>query len=134
MQAHEEKLVRSEPGVPKDICVGLKIPLTVSEIAFLIEEIYRSRSAVSGLSTRLHLVRWRKPKTSIMKMIGEGADQQKWTTLQMSDLVCLTKEEVKIHEKEVLKGDKSPEDIYDADKVKKVEARIEEIKEYAKYR
>lgn len=127
-------MVRSEPGAPKDICVGLKIPLTVSEIAFLIEEIYRSRSVISGLSTRLHLVRWRKPKASIMKTIGEGADRQKWTTLQMSDLVCLTKEEVKIHEKEVLKGDKNPEDIYDADKVKKVEARIEEIKEYEKYR
>lgn len=72
--------------------------------------------------------------TSIVKTIGEGAGQQKSTTLQMSDLVCLTKEEIKIHEKEILKGDKTPEDVYDADIVKKVEARIAEIKEYEKYR
>lgn len=134
MQAHEEKLVRSEPGAPKDVCAGLKIPLTVSEVAFLVEEVYRSRSAVSGLATRLHLVRWRKPRAGVMKTLGEGADQQKWTTLQMSDLVCLTKEEVKMHDKEVLQGGKSPEDVYDADTVRKVEARIEEIKEYEKYR
>lgn len=134
MQAHEERLVRSEPGVPKDICVGLRIPLTVNDVAFLVEEIYRSKSVLSGLSTRLYLVRWRKPPTSIVKTIGEGADQQKSTTLRMSDLVCLTKEEIKIHEKEILKGDKTPEDLYDADTVKKVEARIAEIKEYEKYR
>lgn len=134
VQAYEERLVRSEPGAPKDIAVGLRIPLTVSEVAFLIEEMYRGRSAVSGLPTRLFLVRWRKPQESIMKTIGEGADQQKWSTLQMSDLVCLTKEEIKIHEKEILKGDKTPEDVYDADTVKKVEARIAEIKQYEKYR
>lgn len=134
MQAHEERLLRSEPGAPKDIAVGLRVPLTVSEVAFLIEEMYRGKSAVSGLPTRLFLIRWRKPQKTILKTIGEGADQQKWTTLRMSDLVCLTKEEIKIHEKEVLKGDKTPEDLYDADTVKRVEARIAEIKEYEKYR
>lgn len=106
----------------------------MSEVAFLIEEMYRSKSVVSGLGSRLYLIRWRKPQQSILKTIGEGADQQKWTTLQLSDLVCLTREEVKVHEREVLQGNKTPEELYDADTLKRVEARIAEIKEYEKYR
>lgn len=134
VQAHEERIIRAEPGASKDVAVGLKIPLTISDVAFLVEEIYRGRSAISGLPSRLFLARWRKPQQSILKTIGEGADQQKWTTLELSNLVCLTKEEVKIHEKEILKGSKTPEELYDADTVKRVEARIAEIKEYEKYR
>lgn len=95
---------------------------------------YRGRSIISGLPTRLFLVRWRRPKESIVRKMGEGADEQKWTTLRLCDLVCMTKEEHKIHEKQVLKGDKTPEDLYDAETVKRVEARIAEIKEYEKYR
>lgn len=134
VQANEERLVRSEADAPKDVAVGLRIPLTVGEVAFLVEEMYRGRSVISGLPTRLFLARWRRPKESILRVVGEGADQQKSTTLRLSELVCLTKEEHKIHEKQVLRGDKAPEDLYDAETVKRVEARIAEIKEYEKYR
>lgn len=126
--------MRSEPGAPSDIAVGLRIPLSIGDVAFLVEEMYRGRSVVSGLPTRLFLIRWRKPQQSILKTIGDGADQQKWTSLRLSDLVCLTKEEVKVHEKQVLKGDKTPEEFYDDETVKRVEARMAEIKEYEKYR
>lgn len=134
VQANEERLVRSEPGAPTDVAVGLRIPLTVGEVSFLVEEMYRGRSAISGLPTRLFLIRWRRPKESILVTIGEGADQQKSTSLRMSDLVCMTKEEHKLHEKQVLKGDKTPEDLYDAKTIKRVEARLAEIKEYEEYR
>ncbi|KAF3768552.1 hypothetical protein M406DRAFT_344685 [Cryphonectria parasitica EP155] len=134
IQANEERLVRSEPGAPSDVAVGLRIPLTVGEVAFLVEEMYRGRSAISGLPTRLHLIRWRRPQDSILKTIGEGAELQKSTTLSMSELVCMTKEEHKIHEKQVLKGDKAPEDLYDAETIKRVEARMAEIREYEQHR
>lgn len=134
VQSNEERLVRAEPGAPKDIAVGFRIPLTVSEVAFLVEEMYRGRSAISGLPTRLFLVRWRKPDGSILKTLGEGAELQKWSTLKMSDLVCVTKEELKEHEKLVLKGEKTPEELYDAETVQRVEARIAEIKEWEKHR
>ncbi|PSS03197.1 hypothetical protein BD289DRAFT_381323 [Coniella lustricola] len=134
VQANEERLIRAEPGAPKDVAVGLRIPLTVGEVAFLVEEMYRGRSAISNLPTRLHLIRWRKPQESILKTIGEGTEQQKSTTLKMSDLVCMTKEEHKIHEKQVLKGSKTPEDLYDAETVTRVEDRIEEIKQYEQSR
>lgn len=127
-------MVRAEPGAPKDIAVGFRIPLTVSGVAFLVEEMYRGRSAISGLPTRLFLVRWRKPEGSVLKTLGEGADLQKWSTLKMSDLVCVTKEELKEHEKLVLKGEKTPDELYDAETVQRVEARIAEIKEWEKHR
>lgn len=126
--------MRSEPGAPADIALGLRIPLTHSEIAFLIEEMYRGRSAISGLPTSLFLIRWRKPQGSILKTLGEGEDQQRWTALKMSDLVCMTKKEFKTHEEQVLKGGNSPEDLYDAETVKRVEAKIAEVAQYEMYR
>lgn len=134
VQANEERLVRCEPGAPKDIAVGLRIPLTVGDVAFLVEDMYRGRSVISGLPTRLFLVRWSKPQGSILKTLGEGADLQKWSTLKLSDLVCVTKEELKEHEKLVLKGDKSPQDVYGTETAQRVEARIAEIKEWEKHR
>lgn len=134
IQNNEERLVRSEPGAPKDVAVGLRIPLTVGEVAFLVEEIYRGRSAISGLSTRLFLARWRRPQGSILKTLGEGADLQKWSDVRMSDLVCLTKEELKEHERLVLKGEKTPEEAYGAEAVARVESRIAEIKEWERHR
>lgn len=134
IQANEQRLVRSEPGAPADIALGLRIPLTHSEVAFLVEEMYRGRSAISGLPTSLFLIRWRKPQASILKTLGEGEDQQRWTALKMSDLVCMTKKEFKIHEEQVLKGGKSPEDLYDAETVKRVEAKIAEVVEYERFR
>lgn len=133
VQANEQRLVRSEPGAPSDIALGLRIPLTHSEVAFLVEEMYRGRSVISGLPTSLFLIRWRKPQGSILKTLGDGEDQQKWTTLKMSDLVCMTKKEFKTHEEQVLKGAKSPEDLYDAETIKRVEAKIAEVVEYEKY-
>lgn len=134
LQATEERIVRTAPGAPKGIEIGLRIPLTVGEVAFVAEEIYRGRSAISGLSTRLHLARWRRPQESTLKTLGEGADVQKWSAVRMSDLVCLTKEELKEHDKLVLKGDKTPEELYDAETVARVESRIAEIKEWEKHR
>lgn len=98
------------------------------------EEMYRGRSAISGLPTSLFLIRWRKPRGSILKTLGDGEDQQKWTSLKMSDLVCMTKKEFKTHEEQVLKGGKSPEDLYDAETIKRVEAQIAEVVKYEKYR
>ncbi|ROV91615.1 hypothetical protein VSDG_07896 [Cytospora chrysosperma] len=134
VQANEERLVRAEPGAPSDVALGLRIPVSVADVAFLIEEIYRGRSALSSLPTSLFLVRWRKPQGSILQSTGEGEDQQKWTTLRMSDLVCMTKKEAKLHEQQVLREGKSPEDLYDAETVKRVEDRIAETVEYEKYR
>lgn len=134
MLSVETRLARLEPNSPADVAVGLKLPLTLGDVSFLVEEIYRGRSAVSGLSTRLVLVRWWKPKGSILRTVGEGPEQQKTTNLRFRDLVCMTKEEAKEHEKAVLSGAKSPEEFYDAETIEKVASRMQESIEYEKHR
>ncbi|KAI8632747.1 ubiquitin-protein ligase molybdopterin-converting factor [Xylariaceae sp. FL1651] len=134
VQGGEEKVLRYMTGGDPSISVGLKTPITTGDIAFLAEEIYKGRSAITGLTTRLILTRWRKPTSSILIRIGEGADEQKSSNLTLEDLVLMTKEEGTRHDKLILRGDKQPEDVYDAAIVEKVEAALKEIAMYEKYR
>ncbi len=127
-------MLRYQTGGDPSISVGLKTPITTGDVAFLAEEIYKGRSAVTGLTTRLVLTRWRKPTNSILIKIGEGSDEQKSSNLKLTDLVLMTKEEGTRHDKLILRGDRHPEDVYDATVVAKVEAALKEIALYEKYR
>lgn len=124
VQGMEERVARHMNFDP----IGLRIPITQDDVGYLVEEVYRGRSVVSGLASRLALTRWRKPEAGFIDTKTPG---QKSSTLQLGDLVCMTKDEAQQHEKLILKGDKTPEDIYDAKVVKLVEDRL---KEEAKYR
>ncbi|KAH6625690.1 hypothetical protein C7974DRAFT_205620 [Boeremia exigua] len=128
LQGAEERLARHVAGATVQ---GLKIPVTQDDVGYLVEEVYGARSVLSGLSTRLFLTRWKKPSAD---MLDESTPGQKSSRLQMRDLVCMTKEEITKHEKEVLKGDKSVEEVYGADVVAKVEARLEEEERYERFR
>lgn len=131
-QGSEEKLARlSQPGI-----VGLKIPLTTTDVAILTDDFYRARSAVSGVSTRIVLVRWRKPEGSTVVTTGDAStgDLQKTSALRLSDLVCMTKEEATRHEREILKVGKKLEELYDAETISRVEAKRAEIEKYEPYR
>jgi tRNA threonylcarbamoyladenosine dehydratase len=134
VQGGEEKMLRYQTGGDPSISVGLKTPITTGDIAFLAEEIFKGRSAITGLTTRLILTRWRKPTSSIMIRIGEGASEQKSSNLRLTDLVLMTKEEGTRHDKLILRGDQQPEDVYDAATVAKVEAALKETAVYEKYR
>lgn len=127
-------MLRYQTGGDPSISVGLKTPITTGDIAFLAEEIYKARSAITGLTTRLVLTRWRKPTSPILITIGEGADEQKSSNLKLTDLVLMTKEEGVRHDRLILRGDEEPEDIYDAATIAKVEAALKEIALYEKYR
>jgi tRNA A37 threonylcarbamoyladenosine dehydratase len=127
LMGQEERLVRLSG---KDT-VGLKIPINLEDAGYIIDEIYRGKSAISGLSTRLVLTRWRKPEGSIL---NESVPGQKTTKLKITDLVCMTKEESTKHENLVLRGDKTPEEIYDQKIIEVVKKRIEEETFYDRYR
>ncbi len=129
LQSFEEKLVRAT--VVGEEAQGLKIPVSVEDVGYLVEEVYRGKSVVSGVPTRLALVRWRKPKGRVVDLKVEG---QKNSLLGLGELVCMTKEEARRHDKEVVRGHKKPEDLYDEKVVKLVEARMQEERAYAKYR
>jgi hypothetical protein len=134
VQASEEKIVRMIEGGRADVCIGLKVPITPGDIAFLVEEAFRGRSAVTGIPTKLMLIRWKKPQETTLVRIGEGNADQKSSNLRLRDLVCMTKEEAVRHQKEVLHGDKSLEDLYSREVIELVEARQREVEAYEKYR
>ncbi|KYK58944.1 ThiF domain protein [Drechmeria coniospora] len=130
VQGSEEKLARMfEPGV-----IGVKTPLTMGDVAFLAEELYHARSIISGISTKLVLIRWRKPEVTNLNIIGEGKDVQKCSTIRLRDLVCMTKEEATRHEKDILKLGMPLESLYDAETISNVEARLAEAAKYEKLR
>ncbi|KAI4864350.1 ubiquitin-protein ligase molybdopterin-converting factor [Hypoxylon rubiginosum] len=134
VQGGEERILRHMTSGDASITMGLRVPMTPGDTAFLAEEIFKGRSAITGLTTRLTLVRWRKPASSILVRIGEGSNEQKSSNVKLHDLVCMTKEEGIRHDKEVLRGDKKPEDIYDSTTIEKVEALLKDTAKYEKYR
>lgn len=128
LQALEERLVKREG----DDDHGLKLPITKDDIGYLVEEVYRGRSVISKIPTRLTLVRWETPKGGFKVEVGAGG--QKTVRLSLDELVCMTKEEAAAHEREILKGGKSPEVMYNEDVVQLVERRREEERYYQQYR
>ncbi|KAI1634761.1 hypothetical protein F4809DRAFT_665177 [Biscogniauxia mediterranea] len=134
VQGGEEKILRHMTGGDPSITLGLKVPLTPGDMAFLVEEIFKARSAITGLTTRLTLTRWRRPASSTLIRIGEGSDEQKSSNVRLADLVCMTKEEATRHDKEVLRGEKTPEEVYDEATVEKVEALLRDTAKYERYR
>lgn len=122
-QGLEERVARHQGLDP----VGLRIPITADDVGYLIEEVYRGRSVVSGLAARLALTRWRKPEGS---WIDTNTPGQKSDKLEFDDLVCMTKDEMVEHEKLVLKGGKAPEAHYGQEVVALVEQRRAEEREY----
>ncbi|MCJ1437033.1 hypothetical protein MMC27_006418 [Xylographa pallens] len=128
LQAAEVKLARAEG---EDV-QGFRIPVSKDDVAYLIEEIFRGKSVLSGLPTRLALIRWRPSKDGYQPDIRwEG---QKVSRLQLSDLVCMTKEEAAVHEKKVLADGAKPEDIYEAEVVALAERRLDEEQAMDRYR
>ena len=113
---------------------GLQVPVSKEDIAYLIDEVWRGKSVISGLSTRLAMVRWKRPQS------GFGADKEwektgrKVVRMELRDLVLMTKDEALQHEKEVLKGGKAVEEVYDKKVLQKVNARMREEEGFSRYR
>ncbi|EER27857.1 ThiF family protein [Coccidioides posadasii C735 delta SOWgp] len=130
LQGMEERLAKHDNKDP----VGLRIPITKDDVGYLLEEVWRGKSVVSGLTTRLALVRWERPGE------GFGADPkwdqhgQKGVKMRLRDLVCMTKDEAQRHEREVLKGGKKPAELYDESVLIKVQQRMREEEEFERYR
>ncbi|RDA89191.1 hypothetical protein CP532_0541 [Ophiocordyceps camponoti-leonardi (nom. inval.)] len=130
VQGFEERLARLfDPET-----TGLRTPLTVGDVAFLSEELYQARSIVSRIPSKLVLIRWRRPETTNMSVIGEGSNIQRFSTLRLRDLVCMTKEEAARHEKEVMRARKPLEELYDEETIARVEGRLSEAAAYERDR
>ncbi|KAK4692251.1 tRNA threonylcarbamoyladenosine dehydratase, partial [Lecanoromycetidae sp. Uapishka_2] len=128
LQGTEERLVR-QAGAD---ALGLKIPVSKDDVGYLVEEVYRGKSVISKVPTRLALVRWKAPEDGFR--IEEISKDQKRVKLELTDLVLMTKEEAAMHEKEVLKGGKAPESMYSKEVLDLVERRRDEERHYQQYR
>ena len=128
LQGLGEKLVRSTGADT----IGVKIPVTKDDVGYLVEEVFRGKSVISGLPTRLALVPWNKPEGGWR--IDTTYEGQKLLKLGLGDLVCMTKEEAVVHEREVLRGSKRAEDVYEGDIIGVVERRTMEERGYSGYR
>ncbi|KAL8716413.1 MAG: hypothetical protein Q9220_000320 [cf. Caloplaca sp. 1 TL-2023] len=128
LQGLEERLAKAAGQDP----LGLKVPLTRNDVGYIIEEVFRGKSVISGLTTRLALTRWAAPQSGIE--IDQRWDGQKSSKIQLQDLICMTKEEAAVHEKEVLRVGMPPEVFYDVDVVQLVNQRRQEEQQYRVYR
>jgi hypothetical protein len=131
LQGLEERLVRSTDGQD---AVGLRIPVSREDVAYLVEEVFRGKSVISGLGTRLALVRWRRPAGGFKVDQSYQREGQKMIKLSLTELVLMTKEEAQRHEKQILRGDAAPEDIYESGVLAQVKKRFEEEQAYERYR
>ncbi|KAJ5463040.1 Molybdenum cofactor biosynthesisMoeB [Penicillium sp. IBT 31633x] len=100
--------------------MGLRIPLSKDDIAFLVEEVYRGKSVVSGLSNRLALVPWQTPAHGWAMDLSLEKEGQKTVPMDLNEMVCMTKEEAIRHEEEVFKGGKKVEEVYDETVIQRV--------------
>ena len=128
LQGLEERMVRHHG----QDSLGLKVPITKDDVGYIVEEAYRGKSVVSGLPTRLALIRWKRPEKGFK--VSEDWEGQKSVGLKLNELVCMTKEEAAVHEKEVLKGGRGPEEVYEKEIVELVKKRREEEEYYQRYR
>lgn len=126
-----ERMIRQVTGQDT---VGLRIPLSKDDIAFVVEEVYRGKSPISGVSSRLALIPWETPAHGWNMDLSLEKEGQKTVPMNINELVCMTKEEALRHEKEVLKGGKKVEEVYDEIVLQRVNLRRREAEEYDQYR
>ncbi|PIA18986.1 hypothetical protein COEREDRAFT_79504 [Coemansia reversa NRRL 1564] len=86
---------------------GPQLHMSTDDCGYMLEEIWRGKSAISGATDRLALTRWRRSQP-----------------MSTSNCVCMTKAEADKHDK----LDCAPEEYYSPDTVKFIERRLEEEK------
>lgn len=101
--------------------VGIKDQKTpfvaLSDVQYVLEEVWRGKSPISGLSTRLSLCRW-----DMSKELG------------MDNVVVMTREETREHERRCLLGDEDPLEVYGPEVIERVARRFAEEKYYSQFR
>ena len=127
LQASEERIARADGH---DV-LGLRLPVSKEDVAFLVDEVFFGKSVVSGLATRLVLVRWKPALHYRPNVLVEG---QKVAELDMHNLVCMTKEEALAQEKNVLVSRNQPEAIYDPVVIEHAGRRFQQLEYYERYR
>ncbi|KAL4788690.1 hypothetical protein BJX76DRAFT_3296 [Aspergillus varians] len=126
-----ERLTRAEIGTQP---IGLRLPMSRDDVIYLVDEIWRGKSAVTGLPSRLQLVLWNRPSQGFKPDPEWEKQGQIFVPFKLEDLVLMTKEEATRHEKEVLVGGKKVEEIYSEEVLQEVNKRRKEMEYYEQFR
>ncbi|KAG7194522.1 uncharacterized protein KQ657_004737 [Scheffersomyces spartinae] len=94
-----------------------RVPIALREVPYIIDEVFRGKSPISGFSTRLTLSRWNPDKP-----------------LSFQNIVVMTKDEQKTHEERVLKGGERLEDVYSAEVIERVKGRFKDEEYFSQFR
>lgn len=94
-----------------------RTPVSVKDVPYIVEEVFRGKSVVSNYSTRLTLSRW-------------DPHQE----LSFQNIVLMTKDEQKKHEERVLNGGEDLKDVYSEEVLKRVAMRFAQEKYYSTFR
>ncbi|KAH3686404.1 hypothetical protein WICPIJ_002583 [Wickerhamomyces pijperi] len=94
-----------------------RVPIALKDVPYLVEEVFRGKSPISNYSTRLTLSKWDPSKP-----------------VSLTNVVIMTKEEMKIHEDRVLLGGESLEVVYPKEVLDLVQKRFDEELYYEKFR
>src|SRR5690606_32510297 len=105
---------------------GYHIKLSEEDIAYLMEEVWNSKSVISDQSTRIYLTRWKGLEWGIKRPNEEDV-------LGSDNVVLMTKEEVKKHEQEVLMKGVNPETYYSKEVLEKVKRGFEKERYWRRY-
>lgn len=96
-----------------------RVPIDINDVGYLIEEVYRGRSPISGETTKLCISMWNKPSEE---------------RVDFSNLVVMTKDEQRIHEKRVLIGSEPLTAVYSEAELTLIQKRREEEHWYEQFR
>ncbi|KAG5416970.1 hypothetical protein I9W82_004601 [Candida metapsilosis] len=94
-----------------------RVKISMTDVNYVLEEVFRGKSPISNYSTRLALSKW---------------DPSKEISLQ--NVVVMTKDEQRKHEKRVLIGGEKLEDVYSKEVIDLVKSRHEDEAYYSKFR
>ncbi|ODV88153.1 hypothetical protein CANARDRAFT_5451 [[Candida] arabinofermentans NRRL YB-2248] len=94
-----------------------KVEIAISDVQYILEEVFRGKSPISGFSTRVTLSKWDPTKP-----------------LSLQNVVVMTKEEQKIHEERILKKGEPFSNVYSDEVLKLIEQRFAEERYYSQFR
>lgn len=94
-----------------------RVQISTQDASYILEEVFHGKSPISQFSTRLTLSRW---------------DPSKEVSCQ--NVVIMTKDEQRSHEKRVILGGEKLEDVYSQEVLDLVKSRFEDEKYYSQFR
>lgn len=94
-----------------------RVPISLKDVPYIVEEVFRGKSVVSNYSTRLTLSRWDPARD-----------------LGYQNIVLMTKDEQKKHEEKVLIGGESLVEVYGSKVLERVRMRFAQEQYYSLFR